>query len=102
MTCKHIFHLECIAKKVKNKWPGPRIVFSYLECPECKQRISAPHCQALTNELLESQKVEDDVLKKVVERAKFEGIDKHDRLKDPNDRFFNDLRAYAIYKLSYY
>lgn len=42
------------------------------------------------------------MLKKVVERAKFEGIDKHDRLKDPNDRFFNNLRDYSIYKLSYY
>lgn len=36
LTCNHIFHLDCILKKVKNRWPGPRIVFSYLECPECK------------------------------------------------------------------
>lgn len=46
--------------------------------------------------------MEEDILKKAVERAKFEGIDKHDRLKDPNDRFFNNLKAFAIYKLSYY
>lgn len=77
-------------------------MFSYLECPECKQRISAPHCESLSAELAESQRIEDDVLKKVVERAKYEGIDKHERLKDPNDRFFNNLRSYAIYKLSYY
>eukprot|EP00349_Pseudokeronopsis_sp_Brazil_P010615 CAMPEP_0202977526 /NCGR_PEP_ID=MMETSP1396-20130829/84296_1 /ASSEMBLY_ACC=CAM_ASM_000872 /TAXON_ID= /ORGANISM="Pseudokeronopsis sp., Strain Brazil" /LENGTH=105 /DNA_ID=CAMNT_0049716277 /DNA_START=1822 /DNA_END=2139 /DNA_ORIENTATION=+ len=47
-------------------------------------------------------KIEEDVMKKVVERAKFEGIDKNPRLSDPNDRFFNNLRAFAIYKLSYY
>jgi hypothetical protein len=94
--------LHCILQKVKNRWPGPRVVFSYLECPECKARINAPHCPALVEELSESKRIEDDVLKKVVERAKFEGIDKHDRLKDPKDRFFNDLRAFSIYKLSYY
>ena len=41
-------------------------------------------------------------MKKVVERAKFEGLDKDKRLSDPNDRFFNNLRAYSIFKLSYY
>ena len=46
--------------------------------------------------------MEDDVLKKALERAKFENIDKHERLKDPNDKFYNNLRGYAIYKLSYY
>ena len=94
--------MHCILTKVKNRWPGPRVVFSYLECPECKARINAPHCPPLVEELNESKRIEDEVLKKVVERAKFEGIDKHDRLKDPKDRFFNDLRAYSIYKLSYY
>lgn len=102
LTCNHIFHLHCILTKVKNRWPGPRIVFSYLECPECKKKVDAPHCPALVEELNESKVIEDDVLKKVVERAKFEGIDKDPRLKDPNDKFFNDLRGYAIYKLSYY
>jgi hypothetical protein len=50
----------------------------------------------------EAEKMEEEVLRKSLERAKFEGIDKHERLKDPNDRFYNNLRAYSIYKLSYY
>lgn len=54
------------------------------------------------NEVREAEKVEEEVLRKSLERAKFEGIDKHERLKDPNDRFYNNLRAYSIYKLSYY
>ena len=77
LDCNHIFHVSCILKKIKNRWPGPRIVFSYLECPECKGRISAPHCGPVADELASSQKIEDDVMKKVVERAKYEGIDKH-------------------------
>ena len=47
-------------------------------------------------------KMEEDVLKKAMERAKFENLDKHARLKDPNDRFYGNLKAFAIYKLSYY
>lgn len=64
LKCKHIFHLKCILKKINNRWPGPRIVFSYLDCPECKQRISAPQCQQITLALLDSQKIEDMVLRK--------------------------------------
>ena len=56
----------------------------------------------MEEELVEGRRIEDDVLKKVVERAKYEGIDKNPRLNDPNDRFFNNLRDFSIYKLSYY
>jgi RCR-type E3 ubiquitin transferase len=42
------------------------------------------------------------VKKKSLERAKFEGIDKHDRLKDPNDRYYNKLPEYSMFKLAYY
>ena len=37
-----------------------------------------------------------------LERAKFEGIDKEDRLKTPGDIYFNNLEAYAMARLSYY
>jgi hypothetical protein len=30
--CQHIFHLECVLSVLKKKWPGPRIVFNYLNC----------------------------------------------------------------------
>ena len=102
LECKHIFHLECILNKVKKKWPGPRIVFNFLECPSCKKRIRASHCKILTDEVKQSEVVEEDVMKKATERAKFEGLEKNPRLKDPNDKFYNDLRGFSIYKLSYY
>ena len=37
-----------------------------------------------------------------LERAKIEGLDKHERLKDPNDRFFGKLGEYAMFKCAYY
>ena len=38
-----------------------------------------------------------------IERAKYEGIDKDPRLSDPaDDRFYNNLQAWALFKLAYY
>ena len=44
--------------KVKGKWPGPRIVFGFLDCPGCKGRIRAPDCPPLHAELVEAEKIE--------------------------------------------
>jgi hypothetical protein len=88
--------------RVKKRWPGPRIVFNFLDCPSCKKRLDAPNCKPLVDEIAEVSIIEEDVHKKAMERAKFENLDKDPRVKDPADRFYNNLRDYAIYKLSYY
>jgi len=89
-------------ERLKRRWLTPRIEFGYLDCVDCKQRIDAPHCPVINTEITESIKIEDDIKKKSFERAKFEGIDKHERLKDPNDPYFNKLQEYAVFKLAYY
>lgn len=97
-----MFHLECVLKKVKGRWFSPRIVFGFLNCPECKVKISARHCPILHKETTEINEIEKKVMKKALERAKFEGIDKEKRLKDPTDAYYNNLQAFAMYKLAYY
>ena len=52
--------------------------------------------------MAECTKIEDDVLAKVLERAKFEGLDKDPRIDKVGDRFYHDLRGFSIYKLAYY
>lgn len=37
-----------------------------------------------------------------LERAKFEGIDKEERLRTVGDPYYNNLEAYAMARLSYY
>ena len=37
-----------------------------------------------------------------LERAKYEGIDKDARLRDPNDNYYNNLQSWALFKLAYY
>jgi len=91
LDCQHVFHLDCIMKKVKGRWFSPRIVFGFLNCPECKLKISAAYCPELTKETTEIVAFEKLVMKKALERAKFEGIDKEERLKDPADYYYNKL-----------
>lgn len=53
LKCGHIFHEHCLLTRLKGKWPGPRIVFNYLECSECKAHIEAEQCPLVHNELSE-------------------------------------------------
>lgn len=36
LSCGHIYHTECLKQQISNRWNGPRIVFNYLNCPQCK------------------------------------------------------------------
>lgn len=47
-----------------------------------------PNLQALIKKDEELEKL---VVKKALDRAKFEDLDKHERLKIPGDRFYKDL-----------
>src|SRR5688572_1246162 len=40
IECGHIFHYECVLKKIQKKWNTARITFAFVECPLCKKWIS--------------------------------------------------------------
>mmetsp|Transcript_14822 Transcript_14822/g.22973 ORF Transcript_14822/g.22973 Transcript_14822/m.22973 type:complete len:255 (+) Transcript_14822:1109-1873(+) len=102
LSCGHVYHVACLKSQIQKQWNGPRIVFNYLNCPQCKQRVSAPNCPQITQLLKKEEDFEAVVVKKALERAKFEDLHKEERLKKPGDRFYNDLKGFALYKLSYY
>ncbi len=37
LSCKHVFHEDCLMKILTNKWSGPRINFKFLDCPACNK-----------------------------------------------------------------
>ena len=103
LGCKHIFHVECIRKKVFGRWPSPRITWDFLDCSACKQQIVVQEDhEALYKEVTLLSNMKKKVFKMALERAKHEGIDKEPRLRNPNDDFFQDLQKWAIFKLAYY
>ena len=64
-------------------------MFNYLDCPDCKQRINAPQCPQIDKEVKKQELFEQTVIKKAIERAKFEELAKHERIKKPP--FNNDV-----------
>lgn len=44
LDCGHIFHTDCIKLILSKKWPGPRVVFGFLNCTNCKRKMSAKYC----------------------------------------------------------
>mmetsp|Transcript_11811 Transcript_11811/g.19957 ORF Transcript_11811/g.19957 Transcript_11811/m.19957 type:complete len:495 (+) Transcript_11811:782-2266(+) len=102
LGCGHVYHVSCLKQRIQKQWNGPRIVFNYLDCPQCKQEIEAPHCEQINSILKKERQLQAVVVKKVMERAKFEDLHKDERLKKVGDPFYNDLKGYALKKLSYY
>lgn len=91
LDCGHIQHFECVLMQVQKRWNGPRMIFNYLDCSECKKPIGCKGNAKLTQALKKEQKLKDIVMKKSLERAKFEDLHKEPRLKKPGDAFYNDL-----------
>jgi hypothetical protein len=102
LDCGHIFHEDCIINKLKMKWPGPRIVFYFCECPLCKKWIGCPQHPEISKIIKEVTVIFDEIKSKALQRLKFEDLDKDPRLKTPKDKFFNNPLGYALARLSYY
>ena len=52
LRCGHVFHYNCVLEKLRKQWPGSRIVFTFLECPLCKEQISHSSFKALVRKAL--------------------------------------------------
>jgi hypothetical protein len=89
-------------KKISQRWPGPRIVFFFCECPLCKKWISCVTHKEISDEMAIVNKIYDDIKSKSLQRLKFEDLDKDPRLKDPKDKYFQKPLDYALARLSYY
>lgn len=60
-----------------------------MNCLSCKTKIRASYCREISEILIKAEGYEMELKKKAVERGKHEGIDKHEKLKDPNYAFHN-------------
>ena len=98
-NCGHIFHYNCILRKVGNKWPSPRMTFDFMNCSVCKLEISCPQNPNLHSFLTKLKNLKTDMENKAVAKARVEGIDKDPRL---HDDFQGDLKKWAVYKCAYY
>ncbi|RZF32318.1 hypothetical protein LSTR_LSTR001782 [Laodelphax striatellus] len=90
LRCGHVFHLHCCRNVLQNKWAGPRITFSFSQCPICKAPIEHP---VLSSLLAPIRQLWEDVRRKAVMRLEYEGLDQPGR---------PDPASYAMDRYAYY
>lgn len=100
--CGHVFHYECLKKKVQSKWHTPRIYFTFCKCPLCQKWITVEEGHKLAPQLKEIRDLFDDISKKSFERLKFEGMDKDKRLTEEGSAWFGKPEEYAMATFSYF
>lgn len=62
-----------------------------MDCPSCNREIIAHYCKEIEEALAVPRKLKADVIKKALERAVIEGIEKDEKFNDPAYAFFKDL-----------
>jgi len=50
LECNHGFCRECLQQQLQARWPGPRVVFGYLNCALCRAPIAHPDLEGLLQE----------------------------------------------------
>ncbi len=99
LECGHVFHFECIKKKVEKKWTGARITFGFCNCPLCGQMIQHPDLASVLEPINDlKQQVESMCLM----RLKYENLEQHEDITKPNGKFFNNKLGFGLYNFAYY
>ncbi|XP_028043251.1 E3 ubiquitin-protein ligase MYCBP2 isoform X2 [Bombyx mandarina] len=96
LTCGHVFHLHCCRKVLVNKWNGPRISFSFSQCPICKEDINHWTLEELLTPI---RQLRDEVKRKALMRLEYEGLSAPGGTKGRN---VSDPASYAMDRYAYY
>jgi E3 ubiquitin-protein ligase MYCBP2 len=99
LKCGHIFHYECIKKKIESKWPGARITFGFLNCPSCKQLCENEILNPIIKPFLDIKK---EIEKKAMDRMEVEHRDTVDDVAKPDGKYFRKPLEYAMNNFAYY
>eukprot|EP01112_Ceratiomyxa_fruticulosa_P019235 TRINITY_DN626_c0_g1_i2.p1 TRINITY_DN626_c0_g1~~TRINITY_DN626_c0_g1_i2.p1 ORF type:complete len:753 (+),score=87.02 TRINITY_DN626_c0_g1_i2:295-2553(+) len=99
LECGHVFHYECVRKKVSNGGSGKRITFGFLDCALCQRRMSHPALEADMKPFLE---LYETVLDKALSRLKMMGQERCPELTTPGSRWYNNIEGYVMNRFSYF
>eukprot|EP01029_Cantina_marsupialis_P027411 TRINITY_DN766_c0_g1_i2.p1 TRINITY_DN766_c0_g1~~TRINITY_DN766_c0_g1_i2.p1 ORF type:complete len:3952 (+),score=1641.27 TRINITY_DN766_c0_g1_i2:307-12162(+) len=99
LGCGHIFHKECIETLIERKYSGPRINFRFMQCPLCKTDIKHEALNAMLKPWVD---LREEVAKKALMRAQFEGVMSHPDVTEPTGPYYEDVRGFAMNRYAYY
>lgn len=91
LECGHVFHSNCLKMVLEKRWTGPRITFSFCQCPICKADIAH---DLLVDVLEPVVSLKNDVKRKALMRLEYEGLLK------AND--VTDMISFAMDRYAYY
>ena len=94
--------MDCIRRRLNNRWDGLAISLKYGKCPSCNQWMKAEGHQWLQTKVEEAIDLDKKIREKCVLRAKHEGMDYDERIKDKKSEYFNNLEQFAMDHLNYY
>eukprot|EP00736_Rhodelphis_marinus_P005124 Rmarinus@m.29836 len=72
LKCGHVFHFDCVLEKLRRRWNGHRITFTFMKCPLCSKFIDH---NALSSELAPARNLYELVKSKALQRLQYEGLD---------------------------
>ena len=99
LTCHHVFHYACLAKRIQARWDGNVISFGFLECPLCKRDIQH---DALAGLLKKANSCRDQVRAKALQRLSYEQLTQCKDITDPQSHFYKKPQEYAMHRYAYY
>ncbi|CAD8189536.1 unnamed protein product [Paramecium octaurelia] len=99
--CGHIFHEECILKKLDAKWVQPRISFQYCTCPICKKWLNVKH-QKIQLKLNEALQLKSQIQELCLERLDIEGMKQAQELRDPKSYYYQNPQEFGMDKFCFY
>ena len=105
LSCKHIFHADCLHTKVKGKWdPCKAINCNFVDCPACNKKMTEEeNLPVETNDIVkQGARMHRMIKDRVKHQALIEGLDKSERVTKEGEEFYNKLEEFALFKLEYY
>ncbi|CAB3259020.1 unnamed protein product [Arctia plantaginis] len=96
LKCGHVFHLHCCKKVLASKWNGPRITFSFSQCPICKEDMDHWTLEEL---LAPIRRLREEVKRKATMRLEYEGKPLPGGARAAQQP---DQSAYAMERYAYY
>lgn len=99
LDCGHVFHYECILKRLDEEWSSPQITFAFACCPLCNLKISH---EMLSEKLIPIQNLYRDIEQKSFERAEYENLLSHTDITSPDGKYYGNAAGFALDYFAFY
>lgn len=109
LPCGHVFHVSCVANRMRARWPGHRITFGYLGCPTCAASFTSAQLRDLPTASGDLRDVvavhvalREQVEALVAARVRYEGLDRDPAVVEPGGEHHGDPVGLGMATLAYY